>query len=187
MKVLKENANGIIFCLFEVLVGILLLINPVAFTAGIIIALGLILMVAGLVCIIKYFRADPQEAAVSQLLLKGLVALLAGAFCVFQSHWFIVTFPVLTILYGVAILVTGLGKVQLTVDMLRQKNKKWFLAAISAAVSIVCAIVILNNPFTSATILWMFTGITLIAEAVFDIVTLIMSTKKEKPDKESEQ
>ena len=36
MKSLKENANGIVLCLFELIVGILLLINPVSFTAWII-------------------------------------------------------------------------------------------------------------------------------------------------------
>ena len=126
MKNLKENLNGILVCLFEIVVGILLLINPVGFTSGIITAVGIALMVIGLVCVVKYFRADARVAAVSQLLVKGLVALLGGAFCTFRSAWFVVTFPVLTILYGVAILITGLSKVQLTVDMIRLKNSKWF-------------------------------------------------------------
>ena len=101
--------------------------------------------------------------------------MLSGAFCVFKSHWFIVTFPALTILYGIVVLVTGLGKIQLTFDLIRKKHKKWFLAAISAVLSIVCAVVILNNPFTSTTVLWMFTGISLIAESIIDVITWIVS------------
>lgn len=87
------------------------------------------------------------------------------------------TFPALAILYGIGILVTGVGKIQLTVDMLRQKNKKWFWAAINAAVSVVCAIIILNSPFASASVLWMFTGISLLVEGVLDIVTLILGRR----------
>jgi len=77
--------------------------------------------------------------------------------------------------YGVGVLSAGLAKVQFTFDMIRQKNKKWFFALIGAAISIVCAIIILNNPFATTAVLWIFTGISLIVEAVFDAVTLIVS------------
>ena len=42
MQTLKENMSGIIACLVEALVGILLFVNPVGFTSGIIIALGIL-------------------------------------------------------------------------------------------------------------------------------------------------
>ncbi len=177
MKSMKQNANGIVLCLFEILVGILLLINPIGFTSGIIITAGIVLLVIGIISIVKYFKTDAQKAASGQMLVKGLAALLAGGFCVFESHWFIVTFPVLTIIYGIVTLVTGLGKVQLTVDLLRRKNKKWFFAAISAVVSIICAVVIIRSPFASTAVLWMFTGISLIVEAVLDVITLIVTGK----------
>lgn len=177
---LKENTNGLVMILFEMIVGILLLINPVGFTSGIIMAAGIVLLVLGIVEIIKYFRTNVKEAALGQTLVKGIVAVLAGGFCAFKTEWFIVTFPVLTIIYGVGILLTGIGKIQMTVDMVRQKNKKWFWAAINAVVSIVCAIVILKSPFTSTTILWIFTGASLIAEGVLDIVTLIMGNEREE-------
>lgn len=182
MKKLKSNWNGIVLCLFEIVVGILLLINPVGFTAGIIASAGIVLMVLGLVSVVKYFKKDAAEAAMGQYLTKGLILLVAGGFCTFRADWFIVTFPAITLLYGVVVLITGLGKIQLTVDMLRKKSKKWFLATISAIVSIACGIVILNNPFASTAVLWTFTGIALIVEAVIDLVTLIISKKEQKAE-----
>lgn len=175
-----KNQNlgaGIILCLFEVLVGILLLIDPIAFTSGILIAGGIILLVVGVVCLVRYFRADAVEAALSQSLTKSLVLLAAGLFLILKYTWFIATFPVLTILYGVAILVSGLGKIQFTVDMLRMKNKKWFWGAVSAVLSLVCAVVILSSPFASTIVLWKFTGIALIVEAVFDAVALFFRAR----------
>ncbi len=91
----------------------------------------------------------------------------------------IITFPMIAILYGVAVLIGGLGKVQITMDMLRAKNSKWWWGAISAAISIICAFVMLNNPFSSTVALWWFTGISLIVEAVFDMITLIMRRKND--------
>jgi len=177
MKMLKQNGNAIIMCIIEIVAGILVLVNPVGFTSGIIIAAGIAFMVDGLLNVIRYFRSSPAEAAAGQLLMRGLVALLAGAFCTFNSEWFIVTFPMITILYGVAVLIGGLIKVQFAADMLRAKNPKWWWGAISAAISIICSLVMINDPFSSTDALWWFIGISLIAEAVFDVITLIMSRK----------
>lgn len=179
MKTFKENINNIALCLFEFIVGILLLINPIGFTSGIIKIIGFVLIILGIIEIVKYFKESVKEASIGQTLVKGLLSVLAGGFCAFKTEWFVVTFPVLTIIYGIIILITGIGKVQLTVDMLRQKNKKWFWAAINAFISIICAIVILNSPFSSTAILWIFTGITLIFEGVLDILTMVMKKNEE--------
>lgn len=180
MKTLKKNQNVIIMCAIELVVGILLLIDPVKFTTGIFIVVGIALMIAGLINVIRYFRSSPEEAVTGQRMTFGLISILAGAFCAFNHGWFILTFPVITILYGVAVLLAGLGKVQLAIDMLRFKNNKWWLGALNAVISIICAIVIISNPFSSTVALWLFTGISLIAEAIFDLITLILKCKKNK-------
>ena len=51
----------------ELIIGILLLVNPIGFTSGIIIAFGIALMIMGIRKTIKYFRTEPEEAAVSQI------------------------------------------------------------------------------------------------------------------------
>lgn len=174
MKYLKQHASSIIMCVFEVIAGILLLINPVGFTSAIIQAFGVILVVLAIFSFVSYARMDPLAGAASQALLKGLIALVAGGFCIFHAPWFITTFPIITIIYGVAVLVAGLAKVQWTVDALRLNTGKWFLPAISAVISIVCAIIIFRNPFATTMVLWMFTGAALIVEAVFDIVSMFV-------------
>lgn len=175
MKHLKRNGNVILICLFEALIGVLLLVDPIGFTSAIIIVFGVALLMAGLAAVIGYFRADAAEAALSRALAKGLAMLLAGAFCVLRPAWFIATFPLLTMLYGVMILLAGLGKVQWAVDALRLKTGRWFLPALSAVVSIICALVILANPFASTLVLWMFTGISLIVEAALDVAVLLFT------------
>lgn len=186
MKFLKQNSGTILLFLFEMAVGILLLIDPVAFTSVVITMVGVLLMINGLFDMVRYFRTDKYEAARNFLLAKGLVILLAGAFCTFKSQWFITTFSILTVLYGIAILVTGISKLQWTVDMIRIQKRKWVLMGISALVSVACAVIILANPFASTTILWKFTGVVLIVEAVFDFVSVIIShrSNRQEPDEE---
>ena len=179
---LKRNLSSMATSLVELIIGILLLINPIGFTSGIIIAFGIVLMIMGISKTIQYFRTEPEEAAVSQILVKGLLMLLAGAFCAFNSHWFIATFPVLTLVYGVVILITGITKVQWTIDIIRMKRSKWFWVAISAAISIVCGVVIITSPFSTTAVLWMFIGISLIVEAVFDMIGSIFGNREKMTD-----
>lgn len=171
--------SKIVLSLCELIVGILLLVNPVGFTKGIITTFGVLLLIAGIISIIKYFREDPREAAIERKMAYGLLEIFGGLFCVLKSGWFITAFPILTVLYGVITLVTGITKVQWTVDMLRMKLKKWPIAAISAVVTLICAAVILGNPFSSTVVLWTFIGVTLMLEAVIDVVALIFSIKNE--------
>lgn len=179
---LKRNLGGVVVSLVEVIVGILLLIDPVGFTTGIIVTVGAVLMLMGIGSVVRYFCTKPEQAAAGQYLAKGLALLLGGAFCAFNSHWFIVTFPVLTLVYGVAILMTGFAKVQRMADMIRFKHGKWFLAAISAALSILCGIVIITSPFSTTAVLWTFTGISLIVEAVFDVIGTIFGNREKKAE-----
>ena len=177
MKALVKEFGALVFSLLQVILGILLLVDPVGFTSGIIVTFGVFLLVLGVFAVVRYFRTEAFYAAKSQSLFRGLIFLIAGGFCALKYQWFIATFPVLTILYGVLVLLTGLGKVQWTVDMIRMKKPKWFLAAISAVIAIVCSAVILSDPFTSTTVLWIFTGISLIVDAVFDIVAVFLSER----------
>ncbi len=125
MKKLDLHTGNLMTCVFEILIGILLLINPVGFTSGIIIAFGLFLTAAGIISVIKYFRTDAETASKE----NGL-------------------------------------------DMLRIKQQYWYIGCISAAVTAACAVLILVNPFTAAASLWIFIGVTMIAETGLDIVTL---------------
>lgn len=171
------TAGRIVVCLLELAVGILLLVDPMGFTSGIIIAVGIALLLNGVVCIVRYFQTPPEQAATQTMLAQGLLSVTVGLFCVTKSEWFLVTFQMLTILYAVAVLVTGFYKVQTAVDLLRRNVKDWQWTAISAVLSLVLALVILWNPFTSSVVLWQFIAVYLIAEAVFDMVTLIRSHK----------
>ena len=178
-KIWNQNTSGIIISIFEILIGILLLVKPAGFTSVIIILFGIVLCFFGISSIIEYFHQDIEEAAKGQDLTKGLLFLVAGFFCVFQHSWFVGTFSVVAILYGIMMLVTGLAKVQTAVDMVRMKRKSWTWLASSAALSIVCAVIILNNPFKTNEVLWMFTGIVLIMEAILDVIIIVIRKKED--------
>ncbi len=178
---MKRKLGGLLYCLLQIVVGVLLLFDPVRFASGIIMAIGVVLTLLGLVGVIKYFRNPVEEAAKSQALTKALLMVLVGLFCAFGTDWLIVTFPIITILYGVMMLVVGISKIQFVVDTIRRKEKSWFLGLISAVITLACAGVVILNPFSSTAVLWMFTGISITVDALFDIVALFLvkGAKKE--------
>ncbi|MCD8146278.1 MAG: DUF308 domain-containing protein [Clostridiales bacterium] len=172
MKLFKENIYNLIMSLCELVIGILLLIDPVGYTSGIIIAGGIVLTALGVLGAVAHFRLPPEEAVRNHQLAVGLIEISIGLFCVFRPSWFVETFPVLTLLYGVFLLALGVVKIQWTIDLLRLRRKQWFLALLSGFISIVVAAVLFHNPLQSTALLWNITAITLIVNAVLDIITI---------------
>ncbi len=179
MNDLIHNSTGnLITCIVEIVLGILLLIDPVGFTSAIIIIFGIVLAVVGVFSLVRYFKSDAHVAALENNLANGLMGIVFGLFCVFRSDWFISAFPVLTTLYGVLALVSGISKIQWAVDMFRMKQKYWFIGLISAILTIVFALIIINNPFSSTSFIWTFIGVSMIVEAVIDLLSFIFGRKK---------
>ena len=177
MNAFREYTTDFILCIAELITGILLLLDPIQFTSTVIIGTGVILIVLGLIKIGSYFKMDTKAAALGRLLSKGLTFVLAGVFCVVQWEWFLSAFPLLTVAYGIVILLTGLNKIQLSIDMIRLKNRRWRLAAVNAALTLICAIVLFCNPFASTEVLWIFTGATLTGVGIFDFAVTILRIK----------
>ncbi len=174
MTFLKKNSVNLLIGLCELALGILLLINPTGFTAGIIIAFGVICLIVGIVQIVFYWRKPFAEAMSRLYLMKGLASVSIGLFCTCFSHWFWETFMLLSFLYGVLLLVSGFYKAQWSIDLLRQKEKRWWMGAVDAALTILFALLIIGNPFPSVNTTWTFSGIALIATAAVDFAALLL-------------
>lgn len=175
------NTSGkIVLIICEVVLGVLLFINPLGFTGVIIKIAGALMLVFALVCAISYFSADPVEAHLEQGLAKSLCLLAAGLFCLLKTDWFLSTFPIFTIIYGIAILFTGIVRVQWTIDMLRMKVERWYVSGIGALLSLILSGIILFNPFSATEVLWRFVAITLLVSAAADLAIVIFVRSVEK-------
>ncbi|MBQ8618990.1 MAG: DUF308 domain-containing protein [Clostridia bacterium] len=173
-KVFQGKYGSIVTCILEIVVGVLLLINPVGFTSGIIIGAGVLMVLGGLVSIVRYFMSKPEIASQKQLLFKGVVMILGGAVCITKYDWFLSAFPLLTVIYAAAMLVLAAAKLQRMADMRRMGLMRWYMPGIAAALAAVLATIILLNPFGAANAVWVFVAVSLIAEAVVEIVTIAL-------------
>lgn len=180
MNNLKKHWPILLISLLEIIIGIVLLIQPVGFTNIAIIITGVLLAVRGILYTVRYVRSDEKAAVKEQSLAKGLTLVAAGLFCMLDSAWLLNTFSVLSVLYGVAILVMGFFKLQRAIDMLRAQSGQWLWAVGSAALALIIGAIILWNPFRSSNGLWIFTGICLLAEALVDLVFVALRSMKDK-------
>lgn len=169
--------GNLILSLLEIVVGVLLIIDPLGFSSAIIVTSGIILTLVGIYFLFNYFRHPIELAATTFDLAKGLGLTLFGVFCITRSGWFISTFPLLSVLFGLMLLIGGICKIQWATDMLRFKQKRWYIPMINAVATLVLALLILLNPFTSAGVLWSFIAISMIASAMLDIITFLTDRK----------
>lgn len=184
MEKVKNSLGKLIVCAVEAAVGVVLLINPDGFTKLILIAVGILLCVLGALSAINYFRMAPEEAALSQELVRGLVGLAAGVFLIYKADWIIHHLMPITVIYGVAALFVGIVKLQWTVDMARLHSGMWQSSAVASALSIILAVVILANPFSVRRTLWTFAGIVLIVTAVSTLFSAVLKPAKPRTPEE---
>lgn len=173
-KFLTSKIGNILLCIAEIIVGVLLLVNPDAVTSAFIIGAGAVMILTGIVFCTLYFVGEAEKMVIKQLLFKGLLLIILGVLCVTQYGVLLAALPFVTWVYAIAMLILAAYKVQCTVDILRLSGIRWYFPAISAALAVVLALFILLNPNTAMNIVWDFMGVSIILEAGLEIATIIL-------------
>ena len=184
MKFLRENWSSLLMILFLIVVGILVLVNPDLYTTIIIRVVGVLLTLLGIYDIVKYFRSDPMEAAKGSGFYSGVMMVTAGGFCIFSLNTLKSVFPMMAVLYGIFQIVLGYRKLQHMVDALRMKLPLWWLQAISAGISLLFGYLIALNSGMTLMSIWVFTGITMIIEGVFDAASMFVTFRNRARNEE---
>lgn len=187
MKVkLTENLQKIILSVIQLVVAILLLIDAEGFTTVIMMAAGVLIIVLGGLAVLRYVKLTPVAAAQQHLLARGLTAILLGATVLIQHSSLVALFPLLAVLYGAMLLITGVIRVQWTVDMLRMKRSHWGVMAVSAVITTGLALVILFHPQFVMPVMWVFVAVSMIIGAVMDAAVVVLELFKGKSAKQAE-
>ena len=148
--------------IFYAVCGLLLLLLPSEALAIANYAIAALLLVMGVVCIIGYFRGSVIIGQFGFLLAVGmvLVTLAVVMFCY--------------VIWGVSLLIGGFGKIQFAADLRRFGDRRWWTLLLGALLSFALGILCLANPIYIAQTIFVFIGICLLAEAMLDLVTLLM-------------
>ena len=174
MEKFKRLLPTILMILFEVVIGILLLIDGERFTGVIFVIFGVLMLVLGLISLIRTLLAARGGNVISSFaLIMSIILITIGAFFTAASGSVLGVVGFIATIYGLILVISGVFKLADYLT-LRAAGVGSGFAIFSVIISIVLGILIAFNPFGTAQIFWTVLGIMLISSAVLDIISLII-------------
>lgn len=133
------------------------------------------LAILGLIKTISFFGLKSKKEETGYNLPIGILLIIASVFFFKNAS---VLESIIYVLLGFAVVVGGLLKMQMSIEMRENSNKRWLTAAIAAFVMIVLGLVALFAPFSTINNLVVMIGISMIISGVFDVVNLLFLLNK---------
>ena len=176
MSLLKQlKWNLILLAVIFIALGIVLILWPGATMKTICYLLAAMLLAIGVGSLINYLRKDISGIIYRYDLVVGLCAILGGILVIVKVDKLTDLIPAVL---GFLVTMSGIMKMQNSVDMLRLGHGTWHVAFAMAIVNIVAGIVLLMNPFEAAQILIMCLGIALVYSGITDLYVTISISRR---------
>lgn len=179
MKLLKQlKWNLILLAILFIALGVVLILWPGATMKTICYILAVSLIVIGVVFLANYLRKDIAGIIYRYDLVVGLSCILGGILVIVKVDQLTELIPAVL---GFLVTISGILKMQNSVDMLRLGHGTWYVAFAMAIVNIVFGVLLLMNPFGTMELLLMWLGIGFVYSGVTDLyVTISISHKLSK-------
>lgn len=175
MKLLKQlKWNLILLAVLFIALGVVLIVWPSATMTSICYILSTILVLLGVVFLIGYLRKDVIGIIYRCDLVIGLSLILAGVLVYIKVDKLTDLVPVVL---GFLITISGILKLQNSVDLLRLGHGTWHVAFALAIINIVFGVVLLINPFAKE-ILITLVGIGFVYSGATDLYVTISISRK---------
>lgn len=150
--------------------GLLMVIFPETSKTIICRVIGIVLCVWGAVWVIEYFMGSRGEVLTSFGLVRGIALLAFGGYFIAKPD---VLAAFLTTALAILIIVDGILMLQYAIDLSRLKARGWWVQLIGAGVAIALGVVVWTDPFGAAKTLTIFSGVVLLVEGLWDLVSVL--------------
>ena len=182
MNLIKQlKWNLIAIAVAFIALGVILIIYPTEVMTTACYMIAALLIIIGVISLINYLRKDITGLIYRYDLVVGLSSILGGILIIVKIDDLTKLIPVVL---GFLVTISGILKMQNSVDMLRLGNGTWHVAFGLAIVNIIFGIVLLINPFAEELLITLM-GIALIYSGLTDMfVTIVISKKLSEMKKE---
>lgn len=160
--------------IFLLLLGILLFFKSSATLMGISYLVGGVLIALGVIAIINFLRNSTKDIFVELNIVYGIVSIVAGLFLVTVPEF---VGSIIPIVVGITIIISSSFKVQQALVLKNLESKYFLPSLIMAIICLVCGVIILFNPFTSAVVVTKAIGLFMIIYAIMDIINSFILRK----------
>lgn len=171
----KLKWENIIAAILAIVVGVLFIILPKDSADVLCLIVGILLICAGAFTLVAYIFSGFFLGA--HLLIVGIMLILLGTFCLTNPKNIM---KVLTVLFGLYIVIDGTTSIVDSVYCAKAKIKGWGLLLVLAILSIGLGTAVMFSTFDTIMI---FAGCSLIIDGVCDIVETIVFSHKIKEAK----
>lgn len=171
----KLKWENIIAAILAIVVGVLFIILPKDSADVLCLIAGILLIFAGAFTLVAYIFSGFFLGA--HLLIVGIMLILLGTFCLANPENIM---EVLTVLFGLYIVIDGTTSIVDSVYCAKAKIKGWGLLLVLAILSIGLGTVVMFSTFDTIMI---FAGCSLIIDGVCDIIETIVFSHKIKEAK----
>lgn len=142
-----------------IILGIILLLNPLFSAAALGICAGIGFLIAGLNNLVPYFSMRDNPLRAKWLLPLGVIDLVIGA--LFITRIGLAAFTISTLL-ALWIFSVGVIRLWMSFQIKAAGNGKWWMTMASGALLLLCALTLFSNPFAAAFAVTFVAGIVLI-------------------------
>lgn len=163
-KTIKWNTT--ISALICIGAGIALFVWPDLFTLMACRAIAMLLIVVGAVHLLSYLLERREGFRLQADLAVGAVLFALGLWMTFSPGFFISLIP---LVLGAVVLVHGIQDIRYGLSLKKTSYEYWWTASVFGVFSVLFALVMITNPFGSASALTMLVGVALIYDGISDI------------------
>lgn len=181
MQTFKKVLPAILMIVFEIGVGVMLIIDAEKMAAWAFLAFGVIMMIAGLVLLLRFVIERKKQESDNPGLVGAAVPLLIAGLVFAVAHQLLADMlGIIAVIFGAILLISGAFKIIGFFMAKKEYTVAPGLAIFSGILSLILGVVIMINPFGSIQVLGIFIGVSLIFGAVMDIISLISGGSKYK-------
>lgn len=163
-------AMSVICCIL----GIVLIVFPEISAAILGKIMGIMMIVFGAVKLVGYFSKDLYRFAFQYDLSFGILLIALGILVLLKTDN---AMNFICIVLGVFVLTDGLFKIQIAVDSKKYGIRPWWLMLLFAVVAGIIGILLVFRPTESVPVLIMLLGISLLAEGILSLGTVLTAVK----------
>ena len=169
MKQLKWSI--IVMAIAYIVLGVVLIMYPSQVQKLISYILAFALIAMGIVNLIQYTRLDTNQIVNSYDLVLGFSTMIGGILIIINVERFE---QLVLIVMGFMILVSGVMKLQSSVNLMRLRSTSWQVPFAMVMICIVYGIIMLINPFGAGGFFFAMMGIGFILSGITDIIVSVM-------------
>lgn len=162
----KIKTNVVVSSALCVILGLVLVFRPGLSMRIVCTAVGVVLIVSGVMRMIAYFTARDGSLYSQANLIFGIVLAVVGVWIVMKPDKVMAIIPIIV---GIVIAIHGLHNLQQAAELWRDKYERWWIALILGVLTVGFGVLLVCRPFAAIATVVMLIGFFLIYDGLSNV------------------